>query len=92
MKNIFYLEPNSKSNVDIHGITVFMWENHDFETIFTSNDVINIQYVIGKVFGYRERAYSMGVNAYFVTRLTNRPHATPNYVPGKYKLEFDCYR
>ena len=44
---------------------------------------MNIQDGIGKGFGYRERAYYMGVNASFGTRRTNRPHATPNYGPGK---------
>ena len=34
--------------------------------IFTSDDVMNIQYGIGKVFGSRERAYSMGVNDFLV--------------------------
>ena len=40
----------------------------------------------------REIPYSMVVNAYFGTRKTNRPHAAPNYGPGKYKFEIDCYR
>ena len=40
-------------------------QSRDFETIFASNDVLNIQDVIGKLFGYIERAYSMGVNGYF---------------------------
>ena len=34
----------------------------------------------------------MGVNAYFGTRITNRPHATPNYLPEKSKFEIDYYR
>ena len=54
-----------------------------FETIFTSNDDINIQDVIDKGFGFRERAYSMVVNAYFGPRGTHIPHATPKYAPGK---------
>ena len=36
----------------------------DFETIFTSNDVMNIQDGIGKGFGSREGSYSMVVNDY----------------------------
>ena len=43
----------------------YLYSKHEFETIFTSNDVINIQYGIGKGFGYRERAYSLGEIAYF---------------------------
>ena len=31
-------------------------KTHSFKIIFTSNDVMNIQYGIGKEFGYRERA------------------------------------
>ena len=69
-----------------------MWEKHDFETIFTSNYVMNIHDGIGKVFGSIERAYSMGANAYFGPRSTNRPHATSNYEPGKSKFEVDYYR
>ena len=46
--NIFYFELSSKPDVDILGISVSMWKNHGFETIFTSNFVINIQDVIGK--------------------------------------------
>ena len=34
----------------------------------------------------------MGVNAYFGTRRRNRPHATPNYGPGKSKFKTDYYR
>ena len=34
----------------------------------------------------------MGVNSYFVPRRTNRPHATPNYGPGKSKFDIDYYR
>ena len=36
-------------------ITVSMWKNHESETIFTYNDVTNIQYVIGNIFGSIER-------------------------------------
>ena len=50
-KNIFYFELNSKPNVDILGITVFLSKQHNFETIFTSNDVMNIKFSIGKGFG-----------------------------------------
>ena len=53
---------------------------------------MNIQYGIGKVFGSREIAYSMKVNACFFPRQTNIPQATPNYGPGKYKFEADYYR
>ena len=52
-KNLFCFELSSKPNVDIDGITVSMWGKHEFETIFTSNDVMNIQGGIGKRFGYR---------------------------------------
>ena len=34
----------------------------------------------------------MGVNYYFCRRCTNRTHATPNYVPVKYRFEVDYYR
>ena len=64
-----------------------MWEKHDFETIFTSNYAMNIHDGIGKVFGSIERAYSMGANAYFGPRSTNRPHATSNYEPGNLSLK-----
>ena len=30
-KNIFYFELGSKPNVDIFGIEVYMWKQHDFE-------------------------------------------------------------
>ena len=33
----------------------------------------------------------MGVNAYFGRKCTNIPHASPNYEPGKYKLDVDYY-
>ena len=68
-----------------------MLEKHEFETIFTSKDVINIQYGIDKGFEYRERANSMGVNDYFGPRRTNIPHTTPNYGPEKSKFEVDYY-
>ena len=50
--NIFYFELSRKTNFDILGITVSMWKYHDFETIFTYNYVTNVQYFIGKGFGY----------------------------------------
>ena len=52
-KNIFYFKLSIKLNVDIDGIIVYMWGKHEFETIFTYNDIMNIQYGIGKGFGSR---------------------------------------
>ena len=49
--NIFYFELSIQPNVDIKGITVSMWKWHNFETIFTYIDVMNIQDSIGKFFG-----------------------------------------
>ena len=34
----------------------------------------------------------MGLNNYFGPRIKNRPHASPNYGPGKSKFEVDYYR
>ena len=53
-------------------------KKHDFESIFTFIDVMNIQDGIGEVFGDIERVYYIDVNNYFGTRRTNIPHATPN--------------
>ena len=53
---------------------------------------MNIKYGIGKVFGSRERAYCMGVNAQFGPRQINRPCTTPNYGPVKSKFEVYYYR
>ena len=64
-----------------------MWKQHGFETIFTSNDVMNIQDYIGKEFGSREISYPMGVNSYFGSIKTNRPHAARNY--GRIKSKFE---
>ena len=52
-KNSFYFELSSKPNFDTLGIALSMWKCHDFETILTSNDVMNIQYDIRKEFGSR---------------------------------------
>ena len=82
VNNIFFCyELSSKHNVYIIGSTLYIWKQHIFETIFTFNDVLNIQYAIGKGLGYQERAYYMGVNAYFFPRRKNGPHATPSYGP-----------
>ena len=62
-------------------------EKHDLETIFTSNDFINIKDTTRKGFRFRRRAYSMGVTDYFVPRRTNRPHAAPNYGPGNISMK-----
>ena len=51
-QDIFYFELSGKTNVDIIGIIVSMWKCCDFKNIFTSNDVMKIQYTIGKEFGY----------------------------------------
>ena len=53
---------------------------------------MNIQDLIGKGCGSRERSYSMGVNTYFGPRRNNIPHTTPNCGPGKSKFEVDYYR
>ena len=63
----------------------------DFETIFNYNNATNIQYGIVKIFGSRERAYSMGVNAHFGPIWTNRLHATSNYEPEKSKFKVDYH-
>ena len=47
-KGIFKFELTFKTNVDMIYITVSMWKRRDFETIFTSNDAMNIQNYIGK--------------------------------------------
>ena len=59
-------EISGKPNVNIFVIAVSIWRKHQFKTIFTSNGVMNIRCGIDKVFGSRERAYSMVVNDYFV--------------------------
>ena len=51
---------------------------------------MNIQYVIGKWFESRERAYYMSENAYVCLIRTNIPHVTHNYRPGKSKF-YICY-
>ena len=63
--NIYYYEVSIKPYVDTVGITVYMWKQHRFETILTSDDVLNIQDSIGKGFVSTERALSTGVNSYF---------------------------
>ena len=73
-KNIFHFELSSKPNVCILGITVSMWKHHDFETILNYNDVMIIRDGIGNGLWSIERAYYMGVNAYFGPRRKNRPH------------------
>ena len=60
--------------------------------MLTSNDVMNIQYEIGKGFGCRERSYYMGLNASFCPIRKNIPHAPPNYGHGKSMFEVDYYR
>ena len=52
-KNIFYSEITFKPNVCIICIKLYMCKWHEFETIFTSNDVMNIQDGIRNGFGYR---------------------------------------
>ena len=47
-----YFGLRSKPNVEIIGIKVSMWKLHSFKIIFVSNNVMNIQYVIGKRFWY----------------------------------------
>ena len=52
---------------------------------------MNLQDGIEKLFGSREREYSMEVNDYLCTMRTNEEHAKPNYGPGKYKFEIGYY-
>ena len=53
---------------------------------------MNIKDGIGKGFGSGEWSYSMGVNAYFVTRQTNIPHTKNNYWHVKPKFGVVYYR
>ena len=69
-----------------------MWKQHEFETILTSSDVINIQYGTEKVFGSREISYSMGMNDYFGPRRKYISNAPPNNGPGKSRFEVDYFR
>ena len=55
INDIYYYEVISKPNVEIIVITVSMWKRQNFETIFTSDDVLNIQDVIRNGFGSREK-------------------------------------
>ena len=58
-------------------------KKNEFEAIFNSNYVVNIQDRVHKGFVSRERAYTMVVDAYFIPRRTNRPNATLTYEPVK---------
>ena len=68
--NIYYREVSSKPNVEIIGITLSMRKQHIFETIFTSDDFLNIQDSIVKGFNSREIEFLVGVNSYFVPKVT----------------------
>ena len=70
----------------IIGITVYMWTQNIIKSIFIYDNVLNIQYTIGKGLGYRERESSMVVNFYSGPIRTKKPHATTNCGPGKSKL------
>ena len=80
--NIFYYELSIKLNVYIIFITVSTQKQYNLEPILTSNDSLDIKYVIGKVFGYIERSYCIRVNDYFGPIITNIPHGTSRYGPG----------
>ena len=83
-KNIFHFKLSSKTKILIYLVLQYLFGGkHDFETILTSNGVMNIQYGIGKGFGSRERAYYTGVNYCCGPRQTNIPHSEPNYGHGK---------
>ena len=69
-----------------------MWKKHNFETIFTYDDVMNIQDAIGKGFGSIEIAIYVRLNDYFDPIIINRPRANPNYGPGQSKFQIDYYR
>ena len=89
---IYCYEFSSQPNVDLIGITLYMCNQHVFETILNFDDVLNIQDYIGKIFGSRERSFSMVVNDYFGPRKTNRPHTTHNYGLGQSNVEIGYYR
>ena len=60
-----------------------MCKQHDFETILTSNDVMNIQDTNGKGLGYRERALYMGMNNYSSPRITIDYYRQTYFFPEK---------
>ena len=90
--NIYYREVSSKPNVEIIGITLSMRKQHIFETIFTSDDFLNIQDSIVKGFNSREIEFLVGVNSCFGPKVTNIPHENPNYGHGQSKFEIYYYR
>ena len=63
-------------------------EKHNFETIFTSDDVLNIQDAIGKGFGSRERALYMGIKYILVLeeQKYHNQHPTTDLVNQMLKL------
>ena len=50
---IFFCKVINKPNIDILGITISMWKQQIFETIYTNYYVLNIQDTTGKGFGSR---------------------------------------
>ena len=90
--NNLYHEMSSKDNVENIGIKLSMCKEHKFEAIFTSDNVMNIQYAIVKGFNYREVALYMRRHFYFDPIRTNIPHAAPSYGTGRSNFENNYYR
>ena len=87
VKKLIYLELSSKPNIDILGITLSMWKNMTLKP----SSLLMILWIFKM-----ELARGLDLEKYhniwewiiiFNIRLTNIPHTTPNYGPGKYKFE-----
>ena len=61
------------------------------KTKFITDNVRKMNNYIGVVFGTRVRTHTVGVDAYFVTRIKNRPRSTSNYGIGNTKYNMDYY-
>ena len=60
--------------------------------IFTNNDEIKFHNYVGEDFCPRVFTHNVGVNTYFGTRRTNRPHPKPRYGLGNTKYNMGYYR
>ena len=69
-----------------------MWKRNKFKTKFGINGETKIHNTVGVIFCSRVCTHTVGVNAYFVLRRTNRLLSTFNYLQFNTKYNMDYCR
>ena len=79
-------------NISLPGVCVSMWKQNATKGFFDEESIVTAFNVVGRGYGPRRGVFSVGMNAYFGPRRSNRPRPSPNQGRGYLLYESDYYR